>query len=132
MTFEGQYLTYLEYKALGGTLAETPFNLLEFEARKQIDLRTQNRLKDEDTIPEDVKLCVFHLIEKINSYANTTESASSNVASETTDGYSISYVNATQISEIIKSKNADLQDIMLSDLYGVIVNNEHLIYNGVS
>ena len=130
MDFERQYLTYLEYKALGGTLDQTPFNILEFEARKQIDLRTQNRLKNETTIPSEVKLCDFHLIEKINSYNNTTESASGNIMNETTDGYSIGYINATQINEIIKSKNTDLQDIMLTDLYGVIVNGEHIIYNG--
>ena len=109
-----------------------PFNILEFEARKQIDLRTQNRLKNEETQPQDVKLCVFHLIEKINSYASTTESASGNITSESIDGYSISYLTANQISEIVKSKNSELQDIMLNDLYGVIVNNEHIIYNGAN
>ena len=30
MEFNGQYLTYNEYKALGGSLDITPFNLLEF------------------------------------------------------------------------------------------------------
>ena len=132
MNFEGQYLTYAEYILLGGTLEEMPFNILEFEARKQIDLRTQNRLKNEETQPQDVKLCVFHLIEKINSYASTTESASGNITSESIDGYSISYLTANQISEIVKSKNSELQDIMLNDLYGVIVNNEHIIYNGAN
>ena len=132
MNFEGQYLTYAEYRLLGGTLEEMPFNILEFEARKQIDLRTQNRLKNEETQPQDVKLCVFHLIEKINSYASTTESASGNITSESIDGYSISYLTANQISEIVKSKNSELQDIMLNDLYGVIVNNEHIIYNGAN
>ena len=40
MEFEGQYLTYEDYKALGGTLNDQmPFNLLEFESRKQIDKR---------------------------------------------------------------------------------------------
>ena len=131
MIFEGQYLTYAEYQALGGTLEETPFNVLEFEARKQINIRTQNRLVNEETQLDDVKLCVFHLIEKINSYAITSNSASGNIASETTDGYSISYVNATQISEVIKSKNVELDDIIMNDLYGVIVNGEHVIYNGV-
>ena len=131
MSFEGQYLTYAEYKSLGGTLEETPFNLLEYEARKQINIRTQNRLVNETTQTEDVKLCVFHLIEKIDSYSKTTDSASGNIASENTDGYSISYLTATQISEIIKSKNVELGDIIMTDLYGVIVNNEHIIYNGV-
>lgn len=131
MIFEGQYLTYAEYQALGGTLEETPFNVLEFEARKQINIRTQNRLVNVETQCQDVKLCVFHLIEKINSYAITSNSASGNIASESTDGYSISYVNATQISEVIKSKNVELDDIIMNDLYGVIVNGEHVIYNGV-
>ena len=132
MEFEGQYLTYDEYIELGGTLEETPFNILEFEARKQIDLRTQNRLKNEETQSQDVKLCVFHLIEKINSYASTTGNASGNISSESIDGYSISYLTANQISEVVKSKNSELQDIMLNDLYGVIVNNEHIIYNGAN
>lgn len=129
--FEGQYLTYTDYITLGGTLEETPFNVLEFEARKQIDLRTQNRLKNESSIPNEVKLCDYHLIDKINSYYNASQSANGNVASENTDGYSISYVNATQISEVIKSKNVELDDIIMTDLYGVIVNKKHLIYNGV-
>lgn len=133
MTFEGQYLTYAEYQELGGSaIGEMPFNLLEFEARKQIDLRTQERLKNVDDIPQDVKLCDYHLIEKINSYAEATSSIGGNVASENIDGYAISYVTANKIQEIVKSKNAELQDIMLSDLYGVIVNKEHIIYNGAN
>ena len=130
MEFNGQYLTYEEYRLLGGTLDLMPFNLLEFEARNQIDLRTHNRLINEETIPQKVKMCDFHLIEKINSYAEATSSIGGNIASENTDGYSISYVTANQIQEIVKSKNAELQDIILSDLYGVVVNNEHIIYNG--
>ena len=76
MSFDGQYLTYLEYQSLGGTLEETPFNLLEYEARKQINIRTQNRLIDETTIPNEVKLCVYHLINKIENYTSTINNAS--------------------------------------------------------
>ena len=43
MTFDNQYLTYSEYQELGGTLAELPFNLLEYESRKIIDEKTLNR-----------------------------------------------------------------------------------------
>lgn len=132
MTFENQYLTYSEYQELGGdAIGETPFNLLEFEARKQIDLRTQNRLKNLDTIPDEVKMCMFNLINKIESYNTTTQDASSNVANESIDGYSITYITSTQIREIIASKNVEIQDIIMNDLYGVIVNNEHLIFAGV-
>ena len=131
MEFNGQYLTYTEYTELGGTLTETSFNLLEYEARKQIDLRTLNRLKTIEDIPNEVKLCDFHLIERINRDAVSESGISGNIASENTDGYSVSYVTLSGIKDIISSKNAELQDIMLSDLYGVIVNNEHIIYNGV-
>lgn len=136
MEFEGQYLTYQEYQDLGGTLAETSFNLLEYEARKQIDIRTQRRLVDSKQIPNEVKMCMFNLINKIVEYSNSMQSAMNSdgsVASETTDGYSISYnqINATQIQQVIQSKNVEFADIIMTNLYGVIVNKEHLIYNGV-
>lgn len=133
MTFEGQYLTYIEYKALGGTLEETPFNLLEFESRKQIDEKTQFRLKDVDAseIPNEVKLCDFKLINSIENYIETLSNANNGVESENIDGYSVKYISATNVKEVIQSKNAELVDIITTELYGVIVNDEHIIYAGV-
>ena len=57
-----QYLIYEEYTSLGGTLEEVPFNELEFECRRIIDSRTQNRLKKVDKIPEEVKMLVNKMI----------------------------------------------------------------------
>ena len=135
MDFSGQYLTYADYKSLGGTLAETSFNLLEFEARRKIDEKTFNRLKEIDyvDIPQEVKLCEYNLINSLESYSQTTSNASGNgnVASENTDGYSVSYINATQVSEIIKSKNAELEDIIRTYLLGIIVNGQHIMYCGI-
>jgi len=131
MDFNEQYLTYAEYRALGGTLTETSFNILEYEARKQIDLRTQNRLKNVLEIPKEVKLCDFHLINRIEYYTNNLNNSGGTIASESIDGYSVSYSSSAQISELIRSKNYELQDIMLNDLFGVIVNGTHLIFNGV-
>lgn len=132
MTFENQYLTYSEYTSLGGEqIGEMPFNLLEYEARKQIDLRTQQRLKNVSPIPNEVKMCMFNLVNKINNYSKTLQQANSNISNESIDGYSITYTNSAQIRDIIGSKITELQDIITNDLYGVIVNNEHLIYAGV-
>ena len=134
MTFEGQYLTYAEYQELGGSaIGEMPFNLLEFEARKQIDLRTQMRLKniDSENIPYEVKLCDFHLMNKISEYAEEDIKTSGNKASENTDGYSVSYFTGEQITQIIELHKNELEDIMMSDLYGVAVNNVAILYNGV-
>ena len=135
MEIDGQYLTYDEYKALGGDLDLTPFKLLEYEARKQVDLRTQNRLKEVKEIPQDVKLCIYHLMSKIADYAKTIDGVNNNngaISSEKVGSYAVTFnnINATQIRDIIKSKNVEIEDILLADLYGVIVNNEHIIYNG--
>lgn len=131
MEFEGQYLTYAEYKSLGGSLEPTPFNLLEFEARKKIDKRTQNRLHGVSDIPQDVKLCMFNLINKVEEYAKTINEIQGNKASESIDGYSVSYITSSSIKEIIVSKDKELDGIIYDDLFGVIVNGEHLIYDGV-
>lgn len=137
MDFKGQYLTYNEYKAIGGTLDQTPFNLLEFEARRKIDERTQRRLKGVENIPQEVKVCVFNLINSIKKYAESETSGNNeknNIASESIDGYSVTYNTITldRVQEVVKSKNAELNDTINTDLYGVIVNNEHILYIGVN
>ena len=93
MDFRGQYLTYDEYQALGGTLDMTPFNLLEFEARRKIDILTSDRLRNLDEVPEEVKLCVNALVNSIDGYNKTSYSIADkgNVASENIDGYSLHY-----------------------------------------
>lgn len=62
MEFSGQYLTFEEYKKMGGTLEQTPFNLLEFDARKKIDEQTQGRLIKLNNQVQEVKICVWNLI----------------------------------------------------------------------
>ncbi len=127
MTFEGQYLTYAEYQELGGSaIGLMPFNLLEFEARKRIDLRTHKRLIDVEEIPNEVKLCIYNLINIISKY---TSDYDRNLSSESVGSYSVTYAN--NISEVVKNKATELDDVILNDLYGVIVNNQHIIYNGV-
>lgn len=131
MEFSGQYLTYEEYKALGGTLDLSPFNLLEFESRRRIDIRTFNRLKEVEDIPQEVKICVYKLINSMSNYDESLNNIASNVASENTDGYSVSYVTSAQKVDIINSKSAELEDIIRECLLGVVVNGEHLLYCGV-
>ena len=132
MEFDGQYLTYDEYKALGGSLYITPFNILEFEARRKIDERTFGRLKGIDNIPVEVKMCVYALINTLNSYSmDSTSSRNKNIASESTDGYSVSYASGIQVREIVESKSVELNDIIMTYLLGVVVNNQHILYVGV-
>lgn len=100
MEYSGQYLTFNEYKAMGGTLDQTPFNILELKARQEINKRTQNRLADlESQIPE-VKQCVFELIALDNSINNGVE----------TSGNVINYPN----EQIVATKREIVRNNLLS------------------
>ena len=134
MEFNGQYLTYEDYKLLGGTLGIAPFNLLEFEARRKVDIKTLNRLKNVsyEELPQEVKLCIFNLIDAIKNYAESIHSATENgnIQSEHTDGYAVTYVKSGQIKDIVISRNTELNDIIGTYLRGVIFNGEHIMYLG--
>ena len=127
MEFNKQYLTYEDYKSLGGTLGEMPFNILELKARQIINERTQNRLKNVKDIPVEVKVCVYHLVNIASSYQSKVSDVS--VASESTDGYSISYKSGTELTEEQKKQ---YDEVMETDLYGVIVDNTPILYLGVN
>ena len=129
MEFNNQYLTYEDYKSLGGTLGEMPFNILELKARQIINERTQNRLKDVEKIPQEVKICVYDLINTMNKYNLSNNSTSSNISSENTDGYSVTYKSGTELTEEQKKQ---YDDVMETDLYGVIVDNTPILYLGVN
>lgn len=128
MDFSEQYLTYGEYKALGGTLDIMPFNLLEFNARKKIDERTLGRLSGVKEIPQEVKLCVFEMIKVLNSY-DTYTTQNKAVASENIDGYSISYTGAN--SNNTSAKNNELEDVIDTYLTDVVVDGTPVLYLGV-
>lgn len=133
MTFEGQYLTKQEYLDLGGSaIQDMPFNLLEFEARRRIDNETFNRLVGQQEIPQEVKICEYELINTIKGYIddNNINATSGNVASESTDGYSISYITSDKISDVVKSRETELTNIIRTYLLGIVYNNEHLLYRG--
>ena len=131
MDFTNQYLTYEEYMVLGGTLEEVPFNELEYECRRIIDSRTQNRLKNAEEIPQEVKMLENKMINTLQGYYVSLNKAQSGIASVNTDGYSESYISSNQISQLIEGKIDALQDLVSTYLFGVIVNNEHILYCGV-
>lgn len=136
MDFGNKYLTYEEYVELGGKiqhiLSVSLFNILEYEARRKIDERTQSRLVDVEVIPTQVKMCVFNLINTINSYLEQNSNSSKNIASESIDGYSVSYISASDIQQVLANKNKELDDVILTYLTGLIINGEHVVYLGVN
>lgn len=109
MEFTKQYLTYEEYQELGGTLEETPFDILELEAQKNIDKYTFGRLKNLEEQINEVKICEFKLIELLDTY-NSYSSQNKLGYTENTDGYSISYSGASE--NVLKAKINDIKGII--------------------
>lgn len=135
MEFSNQYLAYNEYQELGGAIDQVPFNLLEFEARKKIDLRTQNRLKglDVSEIPDEVKLCEFRMINSMSIADDKIKKINQNaIKSENIDGYSVSYLSGDEVKEVLETSEKELDDMITECLYGVIVNDEHILFLGVN
>ena len=127
MEFKGQYLTYQEFKALGGTLDEMPFNLLEYNARMKIDERTFGRLVDKGQEYQEVKLCVYNMIITLNSYSSY-DTQNKAISSENTDGYSISY--GTPQKSVTEAKNSELEDVIDTYLSNLIVDDVPVLYRG--
>lgn len=110
MNFNTQYLTYAEYKQLGGSLDEVPFNLLELEARGKVDVRTLGRLKELPNQITEVKACIFRLIKVMDK--NDTSKVQ-NITSENTDGYSVSYGTTSNADEL-KQYDDIIRDYLLT------------------
>ena len=100
MDFSGQYLTYDEYKVLGGQLDQTSFNLLEYDVRKEIDKQTLGRLVNLEKQREEVKMCVWELINLQQSINNGVD-ISGNV---------VNYTNR----EIVKAKVDTIRRYLLN------------------
>lgn len=93
MICDRQYLTFAEYQDLGGTLDEVPFNTLELTARGILDQRTFGRLKSLETQINEVKICIYQLINNIST-------SSKGISSESIDGYSVSYLDTKQKASV--------------------------------
>lgn len=120
MKFENQYLTYGEYKKLGGNLSEMPFNLLEYRAEKQIDELTFNRFMKISDYPIELKLCVNELVAEIRKY-NETGSKSS----ETVGNYSVNYDKP-----ITSEKEKVFKNIIKEYLSNTKVDSVFVLYCG--
>ena len=133
------YLTYDEYQELGGTLEETAFAQLEFEARTVIDWWTFHRLRNETSYPTAVKRCIFKLISLIGDKQTATvvntqtaiESGQVGIASESNDGVSISY-NTLTAKDTVTTVEKEIETTVQTYLSGVRNSLGHkLLYRGI-
>lgn len=133
------YLEYADYQEMGGTLDETTFQQLEFEARAVIDWWTFNRLQNESEYPEAVKRCVFKLIGLINDKQKAlivdaqdeSGSIQAGIASESNDGVSTSY-NTLSAKEAVETLQKEFETTVRMYLSGVKNSLGHrVLYRGI-
>lgn len=135
------YLTYDEYLAFGGTVEETAFDNLEFEARTIIDWWTYNRLQNEEEYPETVKRCMYKLItliftrqqaQLLNSGNDAiTNSTGVGIVQQSNDGVSTTY-NIMSAGEIISQSEEDVKSTIRMYLSNVRNSlGQKVLYRGL-
>lgn len=134
------YLSYLEYREMGGTLEETPFNSYALDADTIIDWYTFNRLWGEETIPDRVKQCEFQLIKFVQTKANliTPDTSSTGginsgaqVMAQSNDGVSVEY-SVLHADEIYHNCKDEIEDLVKRYLQGVMNSvGKKLLYRGL-
>lgn len=135
------YLTYLEYKAYGGTLDETTFNDIEFEAQCIVDWYTFNRLQKETEFPEAVKRCVYKIMQYVQAQSSvngvgdpnssSSDSVGAGIASQSNDGVSISY-NVLSAKDVMDTSKAEIEQTIRQYLSSVTNSlGKKVLYRGV-
>lgn len=87
------YLSYSEYKELGGTMDETTFNKNEFEIESKIDYLTNGRIKNLSQVPQAVKMLCFRV--GMSFWEKVDIDAPNNLSSYSNGIESFGYANTT-------------------------------------
>lgn len=125
-----QYLTYDEYKRMGGELEETEFTTKEQEAEMEINFQTDRRLVTDTAIPQEVKNLVFDLVDLINRKAVYETSGTGTMLSSSNDGVTATYAKQTA-QEFLDGYDGSLKKLITKYLYGLTNQaGESLIYRG--
>lgn len=115
------YLSYDEYKEMGGTMEQADFTLAEFKAEKRIDYLTDSRVKAMAEVPEAVKLCIMAIMEMESKVGTEAQVSNPVVTSFNNDGYSESYGKAMGAEDADKAMNGLVKEYLYGEVddYGV-------------
>ena len=143
------YLTFSEYQEYGGTLDETAFNDLEFDAESTVNWYTFNRLKRPEWASalgtEELKRCMYQLI-RLKQMENELLASSTGgagwgvgwtkeagITQESNDGVSTSY-NTMSSGELMAYFNAGTtKEDLINKYLNSIINDlgRNLLYRGI-
>ena len=86
------YLTYEEYAGMGGGANVDAFTRLEAKARAQLDRMTYGRITGENPVRQNVKYCMFDMIDALDAGESIAAMAGGReVSAMSNDGVSISF-----------------------------------------
>lgn len=127
------YLTYDEYEDMGGQLPDAAFSMLEFRARKAVDMLTHGRVADEQPVREAVKLAVYALVGEMDADEKRAAAYDGReVQSMSNDGVSVTFASGAQGAEAVRAQNARYAGLLKSYLAGETTEDGvSLIYAGV-
>lgn len=128
------YLTYDEYEDMGGQLPAAAFSMLEFRARKAVDMLTHGRVADEQPVREAVKLAVYALVGEMDADEKRAAAYDGReVQSMSNDGVSVTFASGAQAgAEAVRAQNARYAGLLKSYLAGETTEDGlSLIYAGV-
>lgn len=108
------YLTYEEYKELGGTAEQPSFTQLELQARYKLDYWTFNRITEPD---ERVKLCMRLIIDVLDEIQSNIIDASS----FSNDGVSVTLANAKTDDQKMNDVYSRAVEILPVELVSVVM-----------
>lgn len=134
------YLTYEDYKMLGGTLDVGPFNNFEFQAESIIDWYTFDRLKNETEYPPELQRCMFMLLSviaqknaamSVNSESDlTAENAIARITEQSNDGVSVKYATLSPFN-LVNFCDQEIDSIVKTCLRSAVNKmGRHLLYRG--
>lgn len=123
------YLTYDDYKTMGGELEESAFSSLLFDVESKINYLTNGRIPKLDTIPEALKLVTYKLVcfYEVNSQGVTDNTHSGNLTSYSNGIESFGY--ATNGDNSFKGSTS-FDNKILSILKEYLWEYPELLYRG--
>lgn len=125
------YLTYEQYKTLGGTLEETVFNNLETQAEMYVNKYTFNRLVNETTYPAQLTSLMYHLVSILDANQATLLSGMGGISSQSNDGVSTTY-NSMSSKDMLSYTLGHVEELVKLYLNGVKNSQEQLVlYRGL-
>lgn len=124
------YLSYDEYRAMGGALEADAFDRLEAKAERQINRATHDRLESAYGIPDAVRYCTYDLIGAMRAEDGLGGVAAGRVVTGmSNDGVSMSFAATGATAAMAAS--ARYMGIIRSWLDGVTTEDGvHLLYAG--